>query len=146
MSQQNSRIEEIKTRLEKATKGEWTIDAGLSLCAPLNDERFPDIKEQMISEFELSDQGRRDAEFIAHSKSDIEYLLKRTADLETHNQYLLDAHDVFEKEFKDEIGKYKAALEKCKEQRDKAVYYVDNDGFAETFEKNFDKELEEILK
>lgn len=65
------RINEIKDRLAKASRGKWTLGAGLSIDVPYS----KDMKKE-ICEFELSIQGRNDAKFLVNSKADIMFLLE----------------------------------------------------------------------
>ena len=72
-----SRIEEIKERLSKVTKGEWFTDicnSGESCwCRTVGNKKGSDALEDCI--IPSGAVGKLDAEFIASSKSDIEYLL-----------------------------------------------------------------------
>lgn len=71
-----SRIEEIKDRLSKATEGDWYIDEdGEVICGRKSDlER---IEEGLLPQLiETAFIESNDAKFIAHSKSDIEFLFQ----------------------------------------------------------------------
>ena len=82
-----SRIDEIKKRLLKATKGEWVFDGHTGIWSTEHnyiekDYYFTDIKAEngfvKCNEFANVTWGnfKENAEFIANSKSDIEYLLE----------------------------------------------------------------------
>ena len=92
-------INEIKERESKATKGPWTWDTHIDVCgngakkkiARLRSEtefyerRFNfDVKKVIIDQeswYVLPEE--KDSEFIAHSREDIPYLLKKIEKIQT---------------------------------------------------------------
>lgn len=102
-----SRIEEIKERLSKgAGDSEWRISI-----------KTPSV--QVVDEMDIlvCETYPEYVEFIANSKSDIEYLLA-------------------------EIEKRDRALAKCKEQRNSLLQNT----FRKPIENEFDEEIEGLLK
>ncbi len=109
------RIEQIKERESKATKGEWFTDvcnSGPSCwCRTIGNKRGSDALENCI--IPGGSVGAVDAEFIAHARQDIPWLL-------------------------DQLERYEKALEWCKEQRNRFIPH----SFVRN---NQDIEIEKIL-
>lgn len=118
------RIEEIKKKLELATKGEWLLKHEkmrhftndiLANCEHCEEEPF------VLAQLNRSmDNWKNDADFIAHSKSDIEFLL------EQHDYQRMVAH-TFRAELEqlhEKVKLYETAL-KFYADRDN---YTDDDG------------------
>lgn len=75
-----NRIEEIKQRLELATKGEWASLNYLVFAQSGSTKDFFDIeicRVDMLDNDLNHEDMIRNIDFIAHSKSDIEYLLEK---------------------------------------------------------------------
>lgn len=86
-----SRIDEIRARLEKATPGPWTVVANSSGGATLV-RGGGDWKAHEQTHLQIV--PKCDAEFIAHSRADVEYLLAEIARLQQeleHEQIRLAA-------------------------------------------------------
>ena len=80
-----SRIQEIKQRLEKATPGDWASEDSLEIITTLEQETcfvaFPVIAEVREDQNIGSEQALGNTEFIAHAPSDISYLLAEVEQL-----------------------------------------------------------------
>jgi hypothetical protein len=74
-----SRIEEIKSRLEKATPGPWVGDE-FEMTAPKAPTLMAgSIKLVWAEDFHMSEE---DADFVKHARDDVPYLLTRLEDAE----------------------------------------------------------------
>jgi hypothetical protein len=86
-----SRIDEIRERASKATKGEWWYCEDEKFFG-YGDTNKADTGIFISAEYDWSeseaklDIGKDDADFITHSKSDIEYLLSETDRLNAEQQ------------------------------------------------------------
>ena len=101
-----SREDEIKARLEKATKGPWEVGGPYpSLCVMVcvdSGSTHPEYAEpphyEMVCKiydsapeylYECAWQGKADADFIAHAREDVPYLLDEIARLRRENEELI---------------------------------------------------------
>lgn len=88
---QMSRIDEIRERASKATKGEWWYCEDEKFFG-YGDTNKADTGIFISAEYDWSeseaklDIGKDDADFIAHSRSDIEYLLSEIDRLNAEQQ------------------------------------------------------------